>query len=150
MISIGAGIGSRSSSVELRPHSRILGFSPRPLRLPALNGRRREGCDGQSVLSVPPCIARAATPRIGAISRLPLCQVTRHCLPSRFDSNVLKTNDGHTCYPSLENGVRPIRFPAGRRTTPASLTTGPFHFPLAIPESRRSRPASDSLSGGII
>jgi hypothetical protein len=44
------------------------------------------------------------------------------------------------------------RFPArARLRSPIShFPLSHFHFPLAIPESRPARPASDSLSGGII
>jgi len=160
MISIGARGGSRSSSLELRPPAKIFGFSPRPLRLLALNRHRREGCGESPVLAVLPRIAHAAALRYGAISRLPSCRVTRHCVPSRFDANLLKTNDRRTCYPSLEKGGRPSLSPAHRRSIfqrsgqfSPSLQDFPFsnfHFPLSIPESRRSRSASDTLPGGII
>src|SRR5271156_1288096 len=131
MINIGAGSGSRSRSLELRSAAEMLGLPPCPerswrrvcppcperrrVRLPACtelaSARERalsdEGCGEPLVSSVPPCTRRAAPLRIGAISRLLFCQVTRHCVPSRFNANLLKTNDWHTCYPTLEKGVRP-------------------------------------------
>jgi hypothetical protein len=121
MINIGARSGSRSRSLELRSPVRMLGSSQRPLRLPActevaaatkraLNGRRREGCGESLVLSLLACPEPANALQNKSISRLPLGEVTRHRVPSRFDANLLKTNDRPTCYPTLEKGVRPRLF----------------------------------------
>jgi hypothetical protein len=161
MINIGAGDSSRSRPLELCSPGRMLGLSPCPERSWRRVRPQRLSREGESpVLSLLACIQPADTLRIKAISRIPLREVTRHKVPSRFSANLLKTNDWHTRYPTQEKGGRPRLFLAQSRSIfqrpgqfspllpdfPFSI----FHFPLTIPESRRSRPASDSLSGGII
>jgi hypothetical protein len=194
MISIGAGSGSRSRSLELRSPWIMLGLSPCPERSWQRARPLRLSCQGASlVLSLLACIEPAEALQNGAISPLPPCQITRHTMQSNFTRKSLKTNVGHpnkvthffrtglpvsTVSRVWEIRSRPGRFrgtAAGcpenapistlRRATPAplatnhslvlspvegSLATEPFHFPLAISESRCPAAASDSLSGGII
>jgi len=158
MINIGARSGPRSRSQELRS-ARMLGLSPCPGR----SWRRVSPlrlCGEFRVLSFLGRTEPAEALRNKAASRLPLPQVTRHTVPSRFDANLLKTNNRRAFYPTLEKGIRPSLSLARRRSiVQRSGQFSPllqdfpfsnFHFPLSIPESRRSRPASDSLSGGII
>jgi hypothetical protein len=161
MINIGAEGSSQSGPLELRSPARTPGLSPCSER--SWRRVRPLGFLGEGEFLGLRLIARiepAEALRNKAVSRIPLGQVTRHCVPSRFDANLLKTNDRRTCYPTLEKGGRPSRFLTRRRSffQPSGQLSplrpdfrfSIFHFPVAIPESRRSRPASDSLSGGII
>jgi hypothetical protein len=178
MTSIRATKGPRGGSLQLRPPDGILCPSQRPpcpelsLRRVRLLALSREGCGEACVFDLSACTESAHARQLGAISDAPLRQVTRHTVPSRSDSNLLKINDWHACYPSLGKGVRPSRFLSRRRSIfQRSVQLSPLlpSFPVSIscteappmaetkcrisnpvPESRRPLAASDSLSGGII
>jgi hypothetical protein len=154
MTNIGARSGSRSRSQELRSPGSMPELSPCPERSwrrvspLRLRGEFR-------VLSVLGRTEPAEARQIGAVSRLPLPQITRHTMQSNFTRNSLKTNDGHPNKVTHKSGGQCSGFSAvwmrRRREFPAfDFPFSLFCLPLAIPESRRSRPASDSLSGGII
>ncbi len=173
MISIGARSGCRSRSLELRSPTRIFGLSPSPerrrVRLPACtevaaatehapNARWREGCAEPLVLSVLRRTRRTVTPRTQATSPLSPRQITRHTMQSNFTRKSLKTNDGHPkevthffecLIPDFPLAIPTLRHAAERflATSHSSLATS--HC-TRLPESRPSRPASDSLSGGTI
>ena len=91
MTNIGAGSGPRSSSLELRPPGIMFGFSLRPLRLPAVNSRRREGCGESLVLSVLRRTKPAAALRVGAVIPLAPRQIKCHTMQSNFQCKLLKT-----------------------------------------------------------
>jgi hypothetical protein len=159
MTNIGAGSSPESRSPELRSPAKMLGRSQhrpspsppqaervRPLRLPAANRRKGDGCGESHVFSVLAFTDCAAALRHIAISALPPSHATRNRVTNRIAANLLKTNDWHTCYPKLKEGGRPSRFFARRR----SIFQRSGRFPLAISESSPARAASDSLSGGII
>ncbi len=156
MTNIVAGRGSQSRSLELRSPAGTLALSPCSERSWRRARSPRLSPDGESlVLSLLACIEPADKFRLKAISRTPRPQITRHTMQSNFTRNSLKTNDGHPNKVTHKSGGRCSGFSAFRmrrcREFPAfDFPISLFHFPLTIPESCRSRPASDSLSGGII
>ncbi len=150
MTNIGAGSGPRSSSLELRPPGIMFGFSLRPLRLPAVNSRRREGCGESLVLSVLRRTKPAAALRVGAVIPLAPRQIKCHTMQSNFTRKSLKTNDGHPKEVTHKSEVQCTGFSAVWMRRRREFSTFDFWFSNPLPESRRSRPASDSLSGGII
>jgi hypothetical protein len=160
MISIGAGGGSRGRSLERRSPAGQLAIVC--TEVTAATGRV---CMERASLREQACARVAVGPENGATSNLPPRQITRHTMSSKVCSSLLKTNDGCTRQMTHKTrGVRPAcpdegrgcfrgttaEFPDRAPSLDFKLPGSPFHFPLAIPESRRSRPASDSLSGGTI
>jgi hypothetical protein len=146
MINIGAGSGFRNTSPELRSSARILRFSLRSLRLCG---------EGESlVLSVPARTGPAAAPQIEAISHPRLPQITRHTMQSNFTRKSLKTNDGHpnkvTHFLKTGLPVSTVSRVWEINPRPSRLRRTKCRFSNPIPESRRSRPASDNVPGGII
>ena len=132
----------------------------------ALNARWREGCGEPIVLSVGLGIGRAQACQIRATSPLSLLQITRHTMQSNFTRKSLKTNDGHPKEVTHKSGVQcpgfsavwirrrpefsPFDFPISRARAVFRFSNFDFRFSKPISESRRLRPASDSLSGGTI
>jgi hypothetical protein len=162
MTSIGATNGPRGSSLHARPSDGTVWISQRALRL----------CGESFIFSRCTRTQFAYTRQIDAFQSVPRHETTRHRVPSRFDANLLKINDWHTCYPSPEKGARPSRFLSCRRSiSQRSSQLSPLapDFPISIscteappaaetkcrisnpiPESRRASAASDSSPGGII
>jgi hypothetical protein len=163
MISIGAADGFRSRSLEVRSPDGVLGLSPCPELFwrralsPHLPGERPPF--SPSPLACPGSIG--APGNRGQIAPPTVQNYSTH-VSSNFRSNSLKTNNWRTHQVTHKWRVRSgafqrsgcavvLNFPRSISCTEASpAARTKCRFSLALPESRRSRPASDSLSGGII